>query len=339
MRSGLGILTAVACLLVAACGTGSSSSSGNGAAIPIAFFSVQNANSFATAEYKGVQQAAAEMNAQVTEFDAGFNSSTQVSQISAAVASHKFKAFVVMPVDGNADVAPVTDAVAAGIKVVATFNTVSHDVTAVTPGVPGMTATVASPLYKNGQHLAQLTIDACAGKNPCKVIYMPGNFSQASEQSRLSGLNQYLQQKGPNVKIVAQQVGGYQVDPAEQAMSALLQAHPDVNVYTTSGDQMAVGAQQALQNANLLGKVVIVGNGGSIQGIAAVRNGTWFATPVNVPFQEGNQATKLAIQAVQGKKVPSSIDSDTLSPIGPIATKQSLSTPAGQAFKGEWSAI
>ena len=67
-----------------------------------------------------------------------------------------------------------------------------------------------------------------------------------------------------------------------------------------------------------------------------MRDGTVMADTVLLPTSEGREATRLAILAALGEDVPSSVDSIELSPIGPVATMETLSTPAGMSFLGEY---
>ena len=103
---------------------------------------------------------------------------------------------------------------------------------------------------------------------------------------RTNAINAYLK-KFPNIKVVAEQEGKYLANTGRTAMQNMLQAHPDVNVAGSSGDQMTAGMEQAVKSAGLTGKVELIGNGASIPGVAAVRAGRWYATVANLPYTEG----------------------------------------------------
>ncbi|MCW2986889.1 MAG: ABC-type sugar transport system periplasmic component-like protein [Conexibacter sp.] len=121
--------------------------------------------------------------------------------------SEQFDAFIVLPVDRNAIVPVVKEAIAAGVKVVAHFNTIGSDIASIESSVPGMPATVAHPLGENGTIIAKLMVQACEGKDPCKVAYLPDSLSQATEGVRTKAVHAILKQS-PNVKPVAEE-GGY----------------------------------------------------------------------------------------------------------------------------------
>ena len=106
----------------------------------------------------------------------------------------------------------------------------------------------------------------------------------------------------------------------------MLQAHPDINVFSTSGDQMMLGAQQAVKDAGLTGKVLLIGNGTSKQGYAEIKAGTWFADYADIPYTEGQLSGQIAINAVRGIPVLTSVNNDDqrppFPPDGPIITKE-----------------
>jgi ribose transport system substrate-binding protein len=305
--------------------------------VRIAVFNALNASAFYMAEVDGVKEAAEELGATVQVFDGALDSGKQVSQIQDATASQKYDAYVIVPIDGNALVPVVTEAASAGIKVVAAFNTISRDVGSNEPGAEGMVATVGTPIPENGTMIAQDIVKACGDQDPCKVAYLPGTFKQATEKARSDALKAELE-KHANIDIVAEQEGGYLRAPALDASTNILRANPDINVMATSGDQMALGIEDAIKDADLEGKVKIIGNGASIEAVEAIREGRWFSSPMFLPKSEGKRAGEIAIKAFRGEDVPTSVSTPTLSPIGPNATEESLTTPEGKEFKGEWNA-
>jgi ribose transport system substrate-binding protein len=326
--------------IAAACGSSDEVDTAGGKAekeLRIAFFNGFNGNSFAAAEVAAAKAEAAKRGASVEVLGAPTDPSVQISQIQDAVTSSKFDAFVIFPVDGNALVGPVEQAVGAGIHVAATFNTVGRDIGSVQPGVKGMVAMVGEPMVASGTNIATAIAQACEGISPCKVVYLPGSFKQATEVIRTKAVHAYLKDH-PNVKIVAEREGGYLQQPALQVTTDVLRAHRDVSVIATSGDQMTLGVEKAVHDAGLTGKVKLIGNAASEQGVQAVREGRWFATPVYLPRTEAMLATRYVIQAARGERVPVSTNVLDLSPVGPIVTRKSLETAKGKSFKGEWKA-
>jgi ribose transport system substrate-binding protein len=337
-------LSLAAAVSVGACGssdstTGSTDAKGGGEAkqeVRVAFLNGLAGNSYAQAVVDGAKAQAAEMGAEIEVLGTPFDAAKQVAQVQDATTAGRFDALVILPSDGNALVPVTKQAVEAGLKVVATFNTIGTDIGSITPGVEGMVATVGEPMVENGRAIANDIVTACEGKSPCRVVYLPGSFKQATEKIRSDAVHEVLE-SNPHIKVVAEREGGYLQAPALEVTTDILSANPDVDVIATSGDQMTLGAEQAVKNADRTGKITLIGSASSKQGVTAVREGRWFSTPVYLPADEGRIATELAIKAVRGEDVPSSVNTLDLSPVGASATRESLSTERGKSFEGQWN--
>src|SRR5262249_52759953 len=160
-----------------------------------------------------------------------------------------------------------------------------------------MTAVIGQRLSINGTLLGQYIVQACGRLNPCNVAYMPGSFKQGAGVNRLPALQAVVKQHS-SIKSIQTPEGGYVAAPAAKAATDGLHAHPEINVFATSGDQMMTGIIQAVKNANLFGKIKLIGNGTTIEGVSWVRDGIVFADPVALPYFDGTEGAKIAIQAV-----------------------------------------
>jgi ribose transport system substrate-binding protein len=327
---GLCVAFAVVLTLMAGVSSGSTRKT-----VRLAFFNPIVANAFTASQYQGIQLSAKKYGATVTQFDAGFDQNKQISEIQDAIVSKKFDAFVITPVNGAVLVKPTQDAIAAGIKVVAIFNDIGPDLDSIKPQVKGISSVIGQRLSINGQLLGQWIVKACAAKNPCNAAYMPGSFKQGTEIIRLNALNKVLKAH-PNIKTVQSAEGGYTAAPALKAATDVLTSHSNLDVFATSGDQMMTGIIQAVKNAGLSGKIKLVGNGTTIEGVGWVRAGTVLADPVGVPYTEGVLGAQYAIMAANGQKVPASVNELAASPVGAVATKATLSTKKGTSFRGQY---
>lgn len=285
----------------------------------IAFFGFAAANSFAQATWAGVQETAKKNHVQAKFFDPNFNPQTQVSQIQDAITTGRYQAFVIQANDGNAVIPAIKQALKAHIAVVAEFTPVGSNYATVKPPLPGMTFVGESPVH-NGTELGVLGIRACKGLNPCNVAYLEGFKSLPLDNARTAAVKKQLA-TAKNVKLVADLEGGYTQASGLKAAQDVLQAHPDVNVIIGSS-QAIEGAQQAVKSAGKLGKIKLIGNGGSCQAVKGVLSGAWFAAYVLPEKTSGAKAAQLAIDAANGKKVPASFNTDQLQ--NPLGTKQVL---------------
>lgn len=343
-RHRVGIAVLVGCVITAAAVTtgasgkvsaGASAGSAN-KTVRIAVLLSSTANTYEQADLKGVQAAAKKFGGTVVKvFDAAFDASKQSAQVEDAITSKQYDAFVILPQAGNVIVPQVKDAIKAGIKVVCLLSPCGSNQQSNARQIPGYVTTVGYQFAENGADIAKAIVAACGSLNPCKVAYEPGLLSFSTEKFRTNGITAYLK-KHPSIKIVAQQEGKYLANTGRTAMQNILQAHPDVNVAASSGDQMTLGMEQAVKSAGLTGKVALIGNGASVPGVAAVAAGRWYATVANLPYTEGYLGAKYAIMAVNGtplSKIPAFVDDLKYSSVGTtVITKANASK-----FKAEWA--
>jgi ribose transport system substrate-binding protein len=297
--------------------------------VRIAFSGFAASNSFSQETFRGIKEVAAADGATATFLDANFDSAKQIAGIQDAVTSQKFDALIVNANDPNGIAPAVRDAIGNGVKVIAAFVPLGSDLTTLEPQIEGLTSTVGETPSSTGENTGKIIVQACEGKATCNVAYLPGSKSLPLETVRTKGVMDVLAQH-PNIKVVSDQEGGYTADQGLKTAQNVLQARRDVDVMASS-DQAITGAAKAVSDAGLDGKVKLIGQGAAQQAIDAIKAGAWFGAYVYVPYSEGKKAAEFAIQAVRGGTVPKSLNSETLSPIGPIATKKTLGS-----FKGDW---
>lgn len=307
--------------------------------VKIAAFVLATANAYVQQNIAGIEAAAkAAGNVDVTIYDGAFDGAKQLGQIQDAVASGGFKGMVVFPNSGVAVVPGVAEAAAAGIPVVAAYAPIGPDSNKAEPQVEGVIGTVWHPNQQDGQALGEMAVEACkeqhAGATPCKVAYISGGNAILFEQIKLEEYKKVIAAADVPIELVAQQEGNFVIGDARTATENILQAHPDINVISTSADQMTLGAQQAVQDAGLSG-VSLLGDGASLEGVAAVKEGKWFGTAVFLPVDEGRLATEMLINKINGKDPENAvINVRDHSPIGSVFTAKTEGD-----FTAQWSAI
>lgn len=330
-------------LLVSACGSSDSSSTeqaadtsgqSSGEPVDIAFFTALG-NTYLEASLEGLEEVASkEGNVNITPFDSKFDATTQFKQVQDAITAQKYDAFVIWPVDGNALVPAVTQAAAAGIRVVNFDFPVGDDFSTSEPQVEGVDGSVILPATNVGKALGEMTVEACEGSEPCKVAEIVGYAGSPFDTAAEGAIDEVI--KGaPSVEIVATQPGEYLADNAYKAVQNILQANPDVNVITTVGDQMANGAEKAVAAAGLTGKVEIIGEAASVPGVEKVRAGKWFGSVIALPRTEGVISGEMAIEAAHGETVkPAGVNPVQSAGLPPAITQKNADSIPD--FKGEW---
>ena len=336
-RTMAAVATALALVVVGAACSSSPSSTSTTKKLKIAYFNAIEANTYTAANWKGIQEQAKVVGAESTiQFDAGFDANKQARQMQDAITAGKYNTFIVEPVDGSV-VMPVTQqAKDAGITVISVGTAINTNLDATAPGVPG-TYNIGYAPSDNGKQLGQLMVQACAQKNPCNVVYMPADLRAANENVRKKAVEDFFKTT-PNLKLIAEPPSGFDAPSGLKAAQDLLTAHPTFDVIGGSAGQALAGAVPAFKEAGLIGKIKIVSNGGTVEECKWIRDGTMFGAVVHLPYTDGKLAVQEAQDLVDGKKVPAFVDEATISPIGTkLGTLESLSTPLGMKFMGEYT--
>jgi ribose transport system substrate-binding protein len=321
----IGILALLVALYAAF--AGSNGSTADAAAKPkvkIAYLSFAVANSYDAPMLAAAKAAAKAAGASITVFDAKNTPATQQQQLETATTSKKFNAIMVQPIFGTGLINDVKKAIKAKIKVVNFDQVMGANYNTDKPQVPGLSGNVIFVPKQIGTKLGTLTVQACKGKNPCKVGYLFDIKASALDAAIRQGWNGST--AGHNVNVVAEGESFFTPSTALTAVQTMLQKAPDMNVLVAS-DQGLEGAASVVSN----GKVTLVGYGGSATGIKAVKAGKWFGDVAQLPASEGRIGAQCAIKAVQTGKPCGGVDPVSKLPAGGVITKANASK-----FKGEW---
>jgi ribose transport system substrate-binding protein len=330
--------------VLAACGSGSSGAGTSpastatnagdaGKRVRIALFLVATANTHQQAARKGAEATVQkDGNASLRVFGANFTPKTQISQVEAAAASGQYDALIINSVDGSVMAPSIAKALAAKVKVVCGFSVCGPDQDKFAKQIPGVVAQVSSDYYAIGKGQADALGKGCAHVNPCRTVYIDGAPTLAAEKAITSGFNEQIK-RYPSVRIVARGVGQYLAPPAYKSMKDILQAHPDVDAVVSPGDQMIIGARQALDESPLKDKkVLLIGDGASTLAVKYMKQGKWYADAILRPYYEGLVETQAAINAVRGNPVQPLVNSSKAQGIHELYITQATM----DRFKPEW---
>jgi ribose transport system substrate-binding protein len=324
-------LVATTALVVGSAGVASPAIAATKVIPHVAFFGFATDNSFAQATWKGVQQAAKKAGGTDTFLNGDFSATTQVSQLETEITSGKYNVFVIQANDGSAVVPEVKKAIQKGIVVVAEFTQVGSNYSEIAPQVPGEISVVESSVL-NGTDLGKLAIGACGSLATCNVIYYQGFTTLPLDVARTKAVLAELKTDS-HVKMLEDPVGGYLQSSGETVTEDVLSAHPDVNVIVGSS-QAIEGATIILKSHHLLGKVKLIGNGGSTQAVNYVRGGTWYATYGIPEVTDGYDATLYGIEKLEGGHPPTAVNSAAL---GPASGMWTQSVIGKDSIQGQYS--
>jgi ribose transport system substrate-binding protein len=257
----------------------------------IAVLTKNQTNPFFQAERIGAAKAAAALNAKVIQYvptqpDSIPEQSSQIDD----VVTKRPDAIVLVPVDYKAMVAGVKKINDAKIPVVnVTDRSASGD----------FVAFVGADDHSIAKATGEVLLKALGGKGD--VIILEGVRGSATAQDRLRGFKDAIAEF-PDVKLVDSQPGNYQRLQAMQVMENLLQSNPNVAGVMAANDAMAVGAIDALADAN--SKALIVGINGTKEAVEAIKAGKLLATGDYNGFGQGCIGTEVAIRYLRHEPVP-----------------------------------
>lgn len=266
-------------------------------AIKIGFITKFPVPFFATMENAAKEYAAANPGIELI-FGQGASATDiegQIAQIESMV-TQGVKGIAITPVDPTV-AAALDRAIAAGVKVVLMDNDI--------PGWTGRTALATTDNYAAGKIAGEyLKTVLNAGDTMGILEGVPG---VPALDDRVNGMKEGL--GGLEVKIV----GNGATDCTEEKGLALaediLTANPDLkSIYAACGPP-AAGAAQAIKNANLVGKVVLVGFDFCCGEAEAIEAGIEVATVAQFPTKMASLGVDALVKAIRGEKVESLIDS------------------------------
>ena len=163
-------------------------------------------------------------------------------------------------------------------------------------------AFVGADDYSIAKATGEVLLKAIGGKGD--VIIIEGVRGAATAQDRLRGFKDAIAEF-PDVKLVDSQPGNYQRLQAMQVMENLLQSNPNVAGVMAANDAMAIGAMDALADAN--SKAQIVGINGTKEAVDAIKAGKMLATGDYNGFVQGCIGTEIAIRYLRHEPVPKKV--------------------------------
>jgi ribose transport system substrate-binding protein len=305
---------------------------GHGANFRLAWLANDPSNQYDNAIRAGIEEEAARAHATVDAFFAGFDPGVQLEQCAAALDAGVYAALLIIAADPIAIIPCVEAAHAAGVPVAAVDLPVGPDQTTVEPQVPGVVAASLIPAGEWGTAVSAMVPDVCAGLASCNIFYLAGLLAFPVDQFGLAAAAAAADQSTA-INLAGSAEAYYDTGYARDIFAAALDADPTINTVIASGDQMALGAEQAAVAAGR--SVRIVGAGAGASALDAVRRGRWHATFNTLPRTEGRLATELLVKALRARPAaPAGVNPVADSGLPVWWTQAALA--AHPHFTGEW---
>jgi len=149
---------------------------------------------------------------------------------------------------------------------------------------------------KVGEKGAEYIIDKL--KDGGEVAIIEGKAGNASGEARKQGATDAFK-NADGIKLVSSQPADWDRQKALDTAASIIQKHPDLKAIYCCNDTMALGAVQAVKNADKLGKIIIVGTDGAQEALKSVENGELSATVAQDSAEIGATSLRQMIKAVK----------------------------------------
>jgi ribose transport system substrate-binding protein len=150
---------------------------------------------------------------------------------------------------------------------------------------------------------AEFLLQKIGGKG--NVVELQGIPGSSAARERGAGFHSVID-SNPNVKLVASQPADFDRAKGLFVMENILQANKNIQGVFAHNDEMALGAQKAVEAAGLK-NVAIVGFDATADAVAAVKEGKLAATVQQKPELMGKMGVDAAVQLIAGQQIPQSI--------------------------------
>jgi ribose transport system substrate-binding protein len=242
----------------------------------------------------------------------------QSSDISTLV-NRKVNVLLVTSLDGNAVIPALKLAHDAGIPILAVSNEPAEPGKALLAGYSGPDD------YVQGVIAAELLNDALGSKGGIAII--EGSPGQSTTLLRTQGLKDELAKLGSQITILGSQTADWNPVKAKDVAQAFLTAYGDDLKGVFAQDDNSGAAAAEVFKAAGRGDIKVVGTGGTINGLKAIREGLMYGTMDQSPTTDAKQALQFALMLAKGEPLPQKRN---------IIPMPKITAANVNDFKGEW---
>jgi len=251
-------------------------------------------NAFFVTVVEGARSMADELGVNLIVTDAQNNPSQEISNVENLI-QQDVDILILDPSDSNAIVPSVLDANDANIPVF-TIDRQANDGEVITH--------IGFDAIKSGRIAGQFLADELDGKG--NIVEIMGIMGTSVAQDRSRGFNETMD-KYPDMNIIANQPANFDRGQAMSVMENILQSNSEIDGIYAANDEMALGVLAALEAADKLDEIVLIGCDAIDDAMNAIREGKMEATIAEPPFFLGKRAVKTAIAIYNGKELEEEI--------------------------------
>jgi ribose transport system substrate-binding protein len=157
---------------------------------------------------------------------------------------------------------------------------------------------IASDNIAGGKMAGEYVVKQLGGKG--NIVELEGIAGSSAARDRGQGFEQGI--KGSELKLVSKQTADFDRTKGLSVMENILQGNSDIKAVFAQNDEMALGAQKALQDKGM-NDVLIVGFDATDDAVKAVKEGKMAATVAQQPDLIGSLGIETAIKVINKEKV------------------------------------
>ena len=264
-------------------------------------------NTYFGAMARGAEAASKELGVGLTTVAATSltDDAGQASQLAALDASGEYGCYIVNPVSPTNLLQPLASVTAKGQGVMNIDLPIDLDAAA--------KAAVKVTSYMGSDNVAT---GAAAGKHMLtllpegsKVAMIGGLPADPGSLARMKGFSDAVAGKLNIIQTVAANADRLK---AQQDAGSIIRANPDIGGFFTVSGDMSLGIQTAIDQAEMRGKIAVIGIDGTVPQLEQVRDGIQPAAVEQFPFLMGYQGVEACIAAMAGKAVPDNVPTPVL---------------------------
>ncbi len=183
---------------------------------------------------------------------------------------------------------------------------------------------IQSDNYQGGTQAGRILAELIGDKG--KVMALMNSPAANVAQQRLFGFQDEIA-KHPGISYIGVQYSNNQTAKAASIITSTVAAHPDLTGVFTITTNNTEGAATGVREAQMEGKIKIVGFDTSDPIVEALRKGVVSADIVQYPYRVGQLGVEMMVDALQGKPVQRQVNTPFV-----VATPQNVDTPEVQKF-------
>ncbi len=169
--------------------------------------------------------------------------------------------------------------------------------------LPGRFVTyVGADDYDIGYREARYLFDKLGAKG--KIVILEGTAGAPTNRERLRGYRQALSET-PGIEVLASAPGNYQQADGKRVMAEFLKTYPQIDALLSANDSMALGALEALKDANRT--TTVIGINGILPAVKQIEAGNILASVDFNMFKIGCTATLAAVRYLHREPLPEKV--------------------------------